>query len=501
VIGGKYRVNSTSGTEYSFDDESITIDVGYKGYVYLTSITYADDYIPPVTATPSSGSSWEVINSSGNWVDHKISAPSQYGTRTVELTAVKNATLTIDFQLPVVASITFSNGKTAVNSGAHHTGSITYSNAITISSITLDSTWSTWSGNLSWSDGTNTYLFATVRNGNVTISSSQTAIPYNRTNKSISIIVVSASYFVEIICGDGITGGRYQINGSGDIRGFEGDVVIDVGSSTGYIDLKSIVYDGSSGYSYPVVASDSGGSWTVVDNNGNWQNAAIAGPSEYGRHIVTLTAYRYKAFYYQYRYVSGSGTIVETSNVYATRAPYQSDHIEVRFDDIPEPTAKRWKKNGEYSAIAYCHINYTSRIFECTSNTMSDPAILGVICSLQPIARFTWLGSDSQDNAAFASGKYISDAITASGWNAMYAKIKELAEATGGKFDYDAVSKGDAITATEFNYMRLGIINLPWHGSLPNAVAAEMPIFADYFNGSVSLKGALNAAIDEFNNQ
>ncbi len=83
--------NSTDMTHVNLASADFTVDVGKGGYLYISIARYAETYTYPVTASASSGtSSWTVINANGVYADHKISAPSSAGTRTVTLTATQD---------------------------------------------------------------------------------------------------------------------------------------------------------------------------------------------------------------------------------------------------------------------------------------------------------------------------------------------------------------------------------------------------------------------------
>lgn len=120
--------------------------------------------------------------------------------------------------------------------------------------------------------------------------------------------------------------------------------------------------------------------------------------------------------------------------------------------------------------------------------------------SRQTVSRFYWTGSDSGDSAVFASGLDVSDALTAARFNRLSAKIAELASRLGWDYDYDDVYPGDEITAEGYSGARNGIGNLTAHGTLPPARARGDIVSAALFNGSASLKSALNTAIDNYNN-
>lgn len=120
------------------------------------------------------------------------------------------------------------------------------------------------------------------------------------------------------------------------------------------------------------------------------------------------------------------------------------------------------------------------------------------------IKLFYWGGnSDTHDGTIIAKGLPISN-LTAARWNSLKAKIKEIASAQGNTAAVNAVSNnvtsGDTITADEYNGVRLSISLVTNHGTLPAAVTLGGPILASYFNGTTSLKSAINAAITAWNN-
>lgn len=114
------------------------------------------------------------------------------------------------------------------------------------------------------------------------------------------------------------------------------------------------------------------------------------------------------------------------------------------------------------------------------------------------IDTFYW-DSANTDAALIAKGQPVSN-LTAARWNRLLAKIKEVAAATGGSFAAANVSSGGTFYASEFNEARLGIFNLPSHGTLPGTKASDDDVLAALFEGSGSLKAALNAAINHYNN-
>ena len=120
------------------------------------------------------------------------------------------------------------------------------------------------------------------------------------------------------------------------------------------------------------------------------------------------------------------------------------------------------------------------------------------------IERFYWNGSDTADAALIAKGLPVSN-ITAARWNRLLAKIKELADAVGVSFSYTTVSSGDGITAARYNVARNALynINSKMGASMPIPDAQESgnTMYAKLFDGSVSVKGALNNLIIIYNSE
>ena len=82
-------------------------------------------------------------------------------------------------------------------------------------------------------------------------------------------------------------------------------------------------------------------------------------------------------------------------------------------------------------------------------------------------------------------------------------KIEEVSEATGislpDTYDPTRVDPTTQISATDYNGVRLAIVNFPGSGTGPAVAKKDMPIGASMFVGTTSLKGAINRAIDKWN--
>lgn len=116
----------------------------------------------------------------------------------------------------------------------------------------------------------------------------------------------------------------------------------------------------------------------------------------------------------------------------------------------------------------------------------------------QAIDLFYW-ESSAWDTVNIKKGQPIRN-LTATRWNNLMAKIKELAEADGESYSYSAVSPGSTMLATTFNNVRIAISNRTGYGTLPVEQAKDNEVLASLFEGSGSLKSALNAAINHYNN-
>lgn len=121
-----------------------------------------------------------------------------------------------------------------------------------------------------------------------------------------------------------------------------------------------------------------------------------------------------------------------------------------------------------------------------------------IIATKSNIDLFYWQNS-AWDAANIKKGQPISN-LTATRWNNLLAKIKELAEAEGGSAPYTGVSSGATIYAATFNSARSAISNRTGYGTLPSAQEKGDSVKAALFEGSGSLKSAINAAINHYNN-
>lgn len=393
-----FGVNTTTVGNLASAD--FTMEVGAGGYLYITIGSYSENYSYPVTATPSSGSAWTVINANGVYNDHYISAPSSAGTRTVTLTATEyrryyyqvhvygnggtfaDLSGAEDYSLPVASSetVTFDFDLTALKTPSRP--GYTF---------------------LGWGKtrGATTWYTDTI---SLTASSTSSGSP---TYIGLYAIWTDVVYTANVKLGSGITAANVLVNGA----------------------QKAYITD----QAYHAISISNGDTLTIN---------AIAKQTGYG--LPYLLTY----------YASATTT-------------------------TPIRTAEYNTASVEFTWAA-------GNLWMVLSATKTS------------IDLFYW-SSATWDAANIKAGQPISN-LTATRWNKLMSKIQELAEAEGGSYSYSRVSSGATIYASSFNAVRTAISNRAGYGTLPSTQSAGNEVKAALFESSGSLKSALNAAINHYNN-
>lgn len=400
ITAVSWVANKTDLTNAKVAYSDFTVDVGKGGYLYIGIARYTENYTYPVTASASSGtSSWTVVNANGVYADHKISAPSSSGTRTVTLTATQD----IKYYYQVHA---FANGG--------YFSSSTETDYYTLLAATREKTFDfdlstlttpkrtgyTFKG-WGYTSNATTYYTDTIQ---ITVTSTSSSSP---TIYNLYAIWEETEYNAYVKLGAGISSAMVQVDG------------------VSKVDIRDSAYHR-----------------VVVKLTSTITIAAIGLQSGYA------PPYTVKF------YASASATTPSSS--------LSSSDTDVSYDY----TASR----------VYAEITATK----------------------ESIDLFYW-NSASTDASLIAAGQPISN-MTAARWNRFKAKIAELAAAEGGSYSYSTVASGDTFYATEFNAVRTAIMNRSGYGTLPAAQASGNAVKASLFEGSGSLKTALNAAITHYNN-
>lgn len=115
--------------------------------------------------------------------------------------------------------------------------------------------------------------------------------------------------------------------------------------------------------------------------------------------------------------------------------------------------------------------------------------------------KFYWHGSDQADATYFAVGERVDLAITATAWNAFLDFVNDVREDAGlARIDFHKVTAGEGFSAFDFNRVRNNIDPMIPNGSsivLPSTVSAGDEIVTSQYNGSGSLKDAINQIVDQ----
>lgn len=395
-----YVANSTNLTNASTSYSDFTVDVGKGGYLYIGIARYTENYTYPVTASASSGTSaWTVVNADGTYADHKISAPSSPGTRTVTLTATQD----LKYYYKVHA---FANGgyfSSADETDYYTLLGVTREKTFDFDLSTLKTpkragyTFKGWG----YSSNATQYYTDTMQ---ITVTSTSSASP---TIYNMYAIWEETEYNAYVKLGAGISSAMVQVDG------------------VSKVDIR----DGA-----------------------------------YHRVVVTLTS---------------TITIAAIGLKSGYGKPYT-----VKFYTSATATTPTSTMSSSDDTVSYAY--KTSRVYA------------EITATKESIDLFYW-DSAATDAGLIAKGQPISN-MTAARWNRFKAKIAELAAAEGGSYSYSTVAKGGTFYATEFNAVRSAIMNRSGYGTLPAAQASGNAVKASLFEGSGSLKTALNAAITHYNN-
>lgn len=393
-----FGVNTTTVGNLASAD--FTMEVGAGGYLYITIGSYSENYSYPVTATPSSGSAWTVVNANGVYNDHYISAPSSAGTRTVTLTATEYKRYY--YQIHV-----YGNGGTFADLG-----------------------------------GAEDYTLATASSETVTFDFDLTALK---------------------------TPSRpgYTFLGWGKTRG----------ATTWYTDTISLT-----------ASSTSSGSPTYIGLYAIWTDVVYTANIKLGSgitaaNVLVNSAQRAYITDQAYHAISISNGDTLTINAIAKQTGYGLPYLLTYYASATTTTPIR---TAEYNTASVEFTWAAGNLWMVLSATKTS------------IDLFYW-SSAAWDAANIKAGQPISN-LSAARWNKLLAKIQELAEAEGGSYSYSGVSSDSTIYAATFNGARTAISNRAGYGTLPAAQSKGNNVKAALFEGSGSLKSALNAAINHYNN-
>lgn len=183
----------------------------------------------------------------------------------------------------------------------------------------------------------------------------------------------------------------------------------------------------------------------------------------------------------------------------------------------PTPTPKKDNYNTSFSLSTYSagvswknhtligwdtNPNATTPTFgpSATYTIKGDATLYAIWEIYEEIDLFYWHGSDTADNNYFQQNKITDGALTYTSWNALKKKVRECRDKIdGATYTYTSVSPWDEFSYREFNEVRNEIAKISGHGSLPNTVSEGVQLRSNQFNGTGSLKAAINTAINVYN--
>lgn len=493
-----YNISLTKGTGiasfyYSYYDSSNTYRTA-TAYSSLTIAAYSGTLIRVLSVTFSSGytypvtcGTWTMYNASGNAVDPTISVNAN---RSLTISATKQATTT-KYSIKLSAGTGVSSFKFYYYSNGTYYGPLSSSSVtvpadagtnVYISSVTPESGYgspytiydSTNSKSWEWDD--DPYVYS---NGARTIT--------------ISATVQQQTYYGRFTLN--ANGGAFPGTGYTSISWPTGGVMSGTGTGGAYVSTTLPVSTGNyvptrDGYTFLGWATSS------TATSADYLSGATVGftaksTSSSSPTTVTLYAVWKQTFTLSYK-TSYSGV---TNMPSAVTGITSGTGVTVSSKEpvLSGYTFKGWSLT-DGGAVRYVAGN---------SVYVTADITLWTVFEKKQISLFYWDGASGENDAALiAKGQPVSN-ITATMWNNLLAKIKELADACGASFSYTTVSSGDGITAARFNVARTGLANintaLGAATTLPAAQASGNTVYATLFNGTTSIKGALNELIGVYN--
>lgn len=493
-----YNITLTKGTGiasfyYSYYDSTNTYRTA-TAYASITIAAYADTLITVRSVTFSSGytypvtcGSWTMYNASGNAVDPTISVNAN---RSLTISATKKATTT-------KYSIKLTAGTGVSSFRFYYYSDGTYTGPLTSSSITVPA-----------DSGTDVYIAGitpeadygspyTIYDSTNNKSWDWDDDPYVRSNGArtitISATVQEQTYYGRLLLY--ANGGNFYGTTSTYINWPTTGAVSNTGTGGAYVSFTLPV--SSSNY---VPYRDG---YTFV----GWATSSTAtSPEKYSGGTVGFTAkstsssnpstLSYYAVWQQIFTLSYSASYSGVTNMPSSSTISGAGYITCA-STIPVLSGYTFQGWAETDGGAVRYVGGNS-IYISADKT------LYAVFEKNTLSLFYWDSADGTNDATLiAKGQPVSN-ITATRWNNLLAKIKELADAVGVSFSYTAVSGGSEITAARFNVARTGLNNiktaLGTTTALPTAQSSGYIVYASLFTGNGSLKSALNHMIGVYNN-
>lgn len=483
TFNGKTATSSPASISYSATARisNITVASGWSGTVYWDTAASMPD--PYVLATVSNGSvSMKTANLTytGSNRDVYFSASG----------SVASYTLTAGSMPSILSSVYFGDGTSITQSNR----SCSFANTKHIRSISLTSSGLAWSGTIYWSSssGGTTYPIADITNGSISYRSSIESIDFNNRSRTIYFTAIGQTTYKYRIHAMTTEDGSYFSGGSWDYYAPSSSTWYTSNTVSNTFNLDTLPTPIRAYYKFV------GWAYTNTTDTSQARTGKVA--------VSGMPDGKVTNFYAVWSLaptivLKANGGVFQDTQATTKEYPRQTPGNAFYFSGPSGLVARNgykllgWSANDTATTAGYDPDGWV---------TVSNSTVQRYYAIWEPhIELFYWDGgTGSTDSSIIAKGLPVTN-LTASRWNRFKKKINEITQAQTGKaWSYTTTSSGDSITAIEVLNARNAIAALNRNVPLPTAaqLATGKKILANYFNGSGSLKAALNIVISNYNN-
>lgn len=449
------------------------------------------------------------------------------GIRYIKLFARARKQLLAGTFPPILESIGITDGTFTLTNN-----SVYYSAQQEIKSVTLtqNAVARQWTGNIYWGDdeGSTSYLIAAVTNGIIKLESSIQSISYTGKNRTIHFTAIG-SYALTFKfrlsdTNEGLV--SFQVNRYTSQGGalLESKTISStsfteiIASSSNYIEITNaitvVIKDGTkeinrNGFTVPLITAKADSSSSNPDQS-EYLTVQIPG-SVTQSPVYNSYGFRAGLRPNHHTFLVGSFAKNYTYKIYANKGYWTTG---------TDPKSKSIKSTER---VDFSNYSTLIKRFGCDLDGWGLTATGGKVTVpngkywitdntdfyavwTKNIGLFYWDGNaGTTDDSIIAKGLPITN-LTAERWNRLREKVLTVANARANAIAINkinatfTVQPTNTLTASIFNTVREAIAALEGSTTLPDEVNSNEPVLASYFNGPISLKSALNAAITTWNN-
>ena len=526
----KYTMEYSNSTEsgqtvdVTSPDRSITAFVRKGTNAKLKSFTPSNGYSSTYYFVEYTDSSFKTRKKT---FDDKDGYVLSNGIRYIKLFARARKQLLAGTFPSMLESIEVTDGTFTLSSN-----SIYYSTQQKIKSVglTQNAIARQWTGNIYWGDdeGSTSYLIATVTNGIVKLESSIQSINYTGENRTIYFTAIgsyAATFKFKLSdTNEGLVSfqvNRYASQGGSLLESKTISSNINfteiLAPSSNYIEITQtiivVIKDGTkeinrNGFTAPLI--------TAIADSSSYQDQSDYLTVQIPGSVTQSPVYNSYGFRAGLRpnhhtFLVGSFAKNYTYKIYANKGYWTTG---------TDPKSKSIKSTEQ---VDFSNYSTLVKRFGCDLDGWGLSATGGKVTVpngkywitdntdfyavwTKNIGLFYWDGNTgATDDSIIAKGLPITN-LTAERWNRLREKVLAVANARANVIAINkinatsTVQPTNTLTASMFNAIREAIAALEGSTTLPDEVNSNEPVLASYFNGSTSLKSALNAAIIAWNN-